>query len=363
MSTDSTVGDQSALKERLFQAAVAAFDLYGIYLGDRLGLYRALAGRGPSTAPELAEAAGIHPRYAREWLEQQATSAILAVDNAEADADERRFRLPPGYDEVLVDETSLDFSASLAQSVVACARPIDAVVDAFRSGGGVTFDGYGPDGQQSQSRSTRPMFEQLLGRDWLPAIPQVHERLRADPPARVADVACGCGWSCISLAHAYPKITVEGIDLDLASIDQARTNLGGSGVAQRVRFHHLDVADSAFAERFDLVTIFEALHDMARPVDVLRTIRGMLNDTGLVLVGDERTEDSFVAPSSDRERLYYGFSIMSCLPSGMVGTDPAGTGTVMRPDTLRRYATEAGFARVETLPIENDSWRFYLLAD
>jgi hypothetical protein len=109
------------------------------------------------------------------------------------------------------------------------------------------------------------------------------------------------------------------------------------------------------------VTIFEALHDMSRPVDVLRMVRGMLADGGFVFIADERTEDSFRAPASDRERLYYGFSIMSCLASGMVGPDPAGTGTVMRVETLRRYATEAGFSHVEVLPIEHDFWRFYLL--
>ncbi len=158
-------------------------------------------------------------------------------------------------------------------------------------------------------------------------------------------------------------MTVEGVDLDSESIEQARRNLAGSGVESRVQFHHRDAADAAFAERFDLVTIFEALHDMPRPVDVLRTVGGMLNRDAFVLIGDERTEDSFTAPAGERERLYYGFSVMSCLPSGMVGTDPAGTGTLMRPDTLRRYATGAGFTRVETLPIENDSWRFYLLAD
>lgn len=94
---------------------------------------------------------------------------------------------------------------------------------------------------------------------------------------------------------------------------------------------------------------------------MLRTIRGMLGESGVVFIGDERAEDSFTAPASDRERLFYGFSIMACLPSGMVGPDPAATGTVMRADTLRRYASEAAFSLV-VLPIENDSWRFYLLA-
>jgi Methyltransferase domain/Rv2258c-like winged HTH domain len=361
-ASPSTVA-RDALVERLFQAAVATFDLFGVYLGDRLGLYRALAVRGSSTASELAQAAGIHPRYAREWLEQQAATGILGVENQEEEPDRRRFFLPPGHEEVLIDEASLHFAASLAQSAIACARPIDALVAAFKSGEGLTFDGYGPDAHQSQARSTRPMFERLLGSEWLPSIPELHERLSADPPARVADVACGCGWSSISLARAYPKVSVEGIDLDQASIDEARRNLAGSDVQDRVRFHCRDAADAAFAERFDLVTIFEALHDMPRPVAVLRTIRAMLTDTGLVFVGDERTEDSFTAPAPDRERLYYGFSIMTCLPSGMVGPNPAGTGTVMRSDTLRHYATEAGFTRFDVLPIANDSWRFYLLAE
>lgn len=171
-----------------------------------------------------------------------------------------------------------------------------------------------------------------------------HQRLAADPPARVADIACGCGWTSIALARAYPKITVEGIDLDSASIEQAQQNLAGSGVDERVRFHHRDAADAVFAERFDVVTVFEVLHDMPRPAGVLRTIRGMVNN-GFVFIGDERTEEWFTAPAS-----------------GMVGSNPAGTGTPMRPGTLRRYATEAGFTRVEILPIENDSWRFYLLA-
>jgi SAM-dependent methyltransferase len=349
------VDTRDAFAERIFKAAVATFDLYGIYLGDRLGLYRVLADRGPSTSAELAEAAGINERYAREWLEHQAASGILAVD------EDWRFSLPPGHDEVLVDETSLKFSASLAQSAVACVRPIDEVVEAFRSGDGLTFNGYGADGRLSQARSTRPMFENLLGSEWLPAVPEVHARLTADPPARVADVACGSGWSSISIARAYPKVSVDGIDLDEASIEDARRNLAGSGVEERVRFHNLDAADASFAHRSDLVTIFEALHDMPRPVDVLRTVRGMLADGGSLLIADERTEDSFTAPSTDRERLYYGFSILACLPSGMVGPDAAGTGTVMRVETLRRYATQAGFSGVDVLPIENDAWRFYLL--
>jgi len=352
---------RDALAERLFQSAIATLDLFGVYLGDRLGLYRVLAERGASTPGELADAAGIDERYAREWLEQQAATGILAVDDADAAPDARRFSLPSGHDEVLLDETSLNFSASLAQAIVACAMPMDELVEAFRTGDGLTFEQYGPDGRLAQARGTRAMYEHLLGSEWLPSVPELHERLAAEPPARVADVACGSGWSSIAIARAYPKVSVDGIDLDEASIDAARRNLTDTGVAERVRFHNRNAADAEFAHRFDLVTIFEALHDMSRPVDVLRTIRGMLADGGAVLIADERTEDSFRAQASDRERMLYGFSIVTCLPNAMVGPDPAGTGTVMRVDTLRRYANEAGFAHVDVLPIENDNWRFYLL--
>jgi 2-polyprenyl-3-methyl-5-hydroxy-6-metoxy-1,4-benzoquinol methylase len=352
---------RDALAERLFQAAIATFDLYSVYLGDRLGLYRALAERGASTCGELAQTAGIDRRYAREWLEQQAASGILTAENADDAPEDRRFVLPPGHIEVLVDESSLSFAAPFGQFAVACARPIDELVEAFRTGNGITFAGYGDDGHLGQARFTRPMFEKLLGSEWLPALPELHERLLADPPARVADVACGCGWSSISIARAYPNVSVDGIDVDGASIEEAKHNLAGSGVEDRVRFHRRDAADAAFADSYDLVTVFEALHDMSRPVDVLRAIRRMLAEGGSVLIADERTEDVFTAPAGDLERLYYGFSVLSCLPSGMVGPGAAGTGAVMRPDTLRRYAKDAGFAHVEVAPIENGFWRFYLL--
>jgi 2-polyprenyl-3-methyl-5-hydroxy-6-metoxy-1,4-benzoquinol methylase len=327
-------------------------------LGDVLGLYRALAERGPLTSAELADAAGVHERYAREWLEQQAASELLDVDQ---DGNTRRFRLPAGHDEVLLDVSSLNYSTPIAYSVLASIRPIDKLLEAFRNGGGVPYADYGDDAHESQAAGTRPLFENLLGQEWLPAVPELHERLRAEPAARVADVACGQGRSSIAVARAYPKVRVDGIDADRASIERARDNLAGSGVEDRVAFHKRDAADPELAGRYDVVTIFEALHDMSYPVEALRAARELLADGGLVLIADERTEDKFTAPASDRERLFYGYSVFHCLPVGMIGEGAAGTGTVMRADTLKRYAEEAGFSSCEVLPIEADTWRFYLL--
>jgi 2-polyprenyl-3-methyl-5-hydroxy-6-metoxy-1,4-benzoquinol methylase len=349
---------RDALVERLSSNAVAAFDLFSVYLGDVLGLYRALADKGPLTSAELAVAAGIDERYAREWLEQQAASALLDV---EEDGAAPRFRLPAGHDEALLDVSSLNYVTPTAHSVLASIRPIDKLLEAFRTGGGVPYAEYGDEAHESQAAGTRPLFENLLGQEWLPTVPEVHERLLAEPPARVADMACGQGRSSIAIAQAYPNVRVDGIDSDRASIERARVNLAGSGVEDRVAFYERDAADPELAGRYDIVCIFEALHDMSYPVDALRAALGLLVEGGVVFIADERTEEAFTAPASDRERLFYGYSVFHCLPVGMVGEGAAGTGTVMRADTLRRYANEAGFSSCEVRPIEAETWRFYLL--
>ena len=343
---------RDALVERLFNATLGAFDLYAVHLGDRLGLYRALASCGPMTPRELAQAAGIAERYAREWLEQQAVTGIL-------DVEDDRFSLPPGHDEALIDEASLAYAAPFARFAVAVARPLPSLLEAFRSGAGIPYADYGDDLCGAQASFTRPLFEQLLGSEWLPSIADVDARLLAAPPARVADLACGAGHSSIAIARAYPRVRVDGLDLDEASIELARRNLAGSGVEDRVSFVLGDAASPRLARRYDLVTVFEALHDMSHPVEVLRAARGLLAEGGTVIVADERVADSFSAPGDDVERLYYGFSLTHCLPVGMPG---AGTGAVMRSETVREYASEAGFGAVEVLPIDNDFWRFYRLS-
>jgi hypothetical protein len=330
-SASATDARRDALVERLFTAAVQTWDVFAVYLGDRLGLYRALSERGPSTSAELAEALELDERYVREWLEQQAATGILEVE-----FDERRYLLPPGHHEALVDDTSLSCMAPYAQLVVGSLKPIDAVVNAFRSGDGVPYARYGRDLHQAQARFTRPMFDQLLTTEWLPAASDLHERLSSDPPARVADVACGEGYSSLAIARGYPKVRVDGIDMDEASIAAARRHLAGSGLEDRVTFLLRDAGDKQLAGSYDLVYIHEALHDMSYPVRVLSACRRLLAEGGTVIVGDERVPDEFAPPGDEIERFYYGFSVFHCLPVGMVGEGAAGTGTVMRLETVRR---------------------------
>lgn len=358
--TDDAVAARDRLAERLLDATVGALDLFHVWLGDRLGLYRALADGGPATAADLAGRAGVAERYAREWLEHQAVAGILAVDDT-GDAATRRFSLPLGHDEVLVDRDSLWHVAPMALGAVGMARTLPLVADAFTTGKGVPYEAYGPDTRHFIGWGNRPMFVNLLASDWFPAVPGLVERLHADPPARVADVGCGTGWSSIAIARGFPKAIVTGLDLDEASIDEARENAAGAGVADRVSFEVRDAADPRLAASFDLVCAFETIHDMTDPVGALRAMRALRADGGTVLVADERVADAFTTDVEDGERFQWGWSAIHCLPCALAEAPAAGTGTIMRTPTFRRYALDAGFDDVEVLPIENDFWRFYLL--
>ncbi|MDP9478476.1 MAG: methyltransferase domain-containing protein [Actinomycetota bacterium] len=352
---------RDALVERLFESAIGMMEIVTVYLGDRLGLYRALADHGPATPADLAARTGTHERYAREWLEQQASAGILNVDAADADAEARRYILPEAHAEALLDRDSLSYTTPITWQLVGVVRPLDALLEAFKTGGGVPYAQYGADMREGIAYANRAMFVNLMGTEWLPAIPDVHERLRDDPPARVADVGCGTGWSSIAIARAYPKARVDGFDLDEESLAEARANAEAEGLADRVRFQVRDAADPDLSGRYDLAIAVECIHDMSRPVQALRAMRGLVGESGVALVVDERVGEGFAAPGDEIERLMYGFSVLHCLPVGMAEQPSAGTGTVMRPSTLRRYALEAGFSDAEILPIEHDLWRFYRL--
>jgi SAM-dependent methyltransferase len=351
-----------ALIERVVASTIGLFDLAGLYLGERLGLYRALRDAGGLTSDELAISAGVDERYAREWLEQQAVTGLLVVDDESASAKDRRYLLPAAYAESLVDADSPSYIAPLARQALGMLRPLPQLVGAFRTGRGVPYPEYGEDTREGIAALNRAMFINELGSSWFPAIADVHGRLDSPPGACVADLGCGTGWSSIAIARAYPHAYVDGIDSDEASIAAARANAEAEGLQDRVRFFVRDAGESGLDGVYDVVTIFEALHDMARPVEALENARRLLAEGGTTIVADERVAEEFVAPGDDLERLMYGYSVVHCLAVCRADHEhSAATGTVMRPATLQEYGRAAGFTRVETLPIDNDFWRFYRL--
>jgi SAM-dependent methyltransferase len=334
---------------RLYGAMLAGFDLFAVYIGDQLGFYHSLASDGPATSAQLAERTGTAERYVREWLEQQVVTGFLSVDDPEKPATERVFTLPPGYEEVFADPDSFIGMAQGAQIFVGSVTPLAQLLEAYRTGDGVPYEAYGADLATGQARFNRPMLLRQLAQEYLPLMPDIDERLRSDPPARLADIGMGLAWSSIGLARGYPKITVDGFDLDAFSVEQANANVAAEGLSDRVVCHCRDAGDPELAGQYDFALAVECVHDMANPVGVLSSMRRLVGPGGTVLIIDEKADEAFLPNAADQQRSLYGFSILHCLPVGMGDPASAQTGAVMRPDTFRRYAAEAGFTNVELL--------------
>jgi precorrin-6B methylase 2 len=347
-----------AVAERLLTSTLGLVDTLAVYVGDRLGWYRSLAADGPATASELATRTRTNERYVREWLEQQAVAGWLEVTDG-ADPAARRFTLPRAAEEVLTDPDSLNYLAPLPRLFAASAGALPELLSAYRDGGGVSWAQLGTDAREGQADMNRPWYEHELA-SALARAPVVHDRLARDGTV-IADVGCGAGWSTIALARAYPGATLRGLDVDGPSIAMARANAGEAGLGERVTFTHVDASTQPMRDH-DAVFAFECIHDMPRPVEVLRAARESLRDDGFMVVMDEAVADEFAADGDELERLMYGFSLFICLPDGLSDPPSVGTGTVMRRSTLEAYATDAGFSSVEVLPTgEFGLWRFYLL--
>lgn len=353
-ATDATL---TSLDQRVLDATTGALELFGIYLGSRLDLYGVLRRNGASTATELAHAAGIAPRYAREWLEQQAVAGVLTVDDVTAGAEVRCYALPEAHVGVVADPVALDHLAPLARMVVGIASVLEDVVAAYRTGTGVPYSRYGADFRAGQGGINRPTFTAALVEEWLPALGPAAQRLATG--ACLADLGCGHGWSTLAVARAYPGAEVWGLDSDPASIAEARAAADEHGL--RVRFECSDAAALASMGSFDVVLLLEALHDLAQPVDVLAAARAALAAGGAVLVADEAVAASFTAPGDELERMMYGWSITHCLPAAMAEQPSAAIGTVIREGTVRALAEQAGFGQFEVLDVDGGFFRLYAL--
>jgi SAM-dependent methyltransferase len=330
--------DQEKLKAFLDRYAAdqaATMHAATVVVGDQLGLYRALAEGGPQTAEELAEATGCHPRLVREWLKAQVASGYCEYDGVR-----KRFWLTPEQAACLADPTSPTYVVGGAMVASANHKSTERVRDAFTSNGGVAWGEHHCDLFLGTQRFFEPVYRANLVPNWIPALEGVEEKLRQG--ARVADVGCGQGASLLLLAEAFPASTFVGFDYHAGSVEAARQAASDAGVEDRVEFQ-VAGADSFEGGDFDLVCVFNALHEWGDPVGAARHIRRALKPDGTWMFSEPCTDDAL--GESTRARTFFSVSTFVCTPSALSQEGGHALGAQAGEAALRRVAEEAGFTR------------------
>jgi len=302
---------------QVVQDLAAGESAVATYLGDVLGLYRAMQGAGPVTSAELARRTGTHERYVREWLHNQ-----VAGDYIEHQPDAGTFELTAEQGAVLADDQSPTYLIGILEILAAMWASADRVAHAFRTGEGVDYAEHDPRLTSGVGRLFEPLYRASLINEWIPAIDGLHDRLTAG--ANVLDVGCGTGVSSVLMAQAYPKSRFLGVDLDRDAIETASKAAAEAGVGDRVRFE-VAAASSQHEGPYDLVTFFDALHDIGDPVRVATTVVDQLADDGILMAVEPAAGDRLEDNRNPISRLFYAGSIFVCTPSALAhGSDALG---------------------------------------
>jgi 2-polyprenyl-3-methyl-5-hydroxy-6-metoxy-1,4-benzoquinol methylase len=356
MATPQTIDPDKleATIEQVFGYLGGAVISAMIHLGDRLGLYRALAAAdGALTSPELAAKTGLHERWVREWLRGQAAAHL--VDYRGDD----RFALSPEAVMVLADERSPAFAAGGFCGLPQQLAVVDRLPECFRTGRGLPYDAFGLEGNRGVERMFAPWFRTMLVPVALPALDGVVAKLTAG--AKVADVGCGAGVALIEMAKAYPRSEFHGYEISRYALERAATNLAESGL-DNVTFHDASRDPLPHDARLDLVTTFDCLHDMAHPATVIAAIRQALKPDGTWLIADIKSAPTFEGnlENNPMAGMMYGFSVLSCMSSALSEPDGAGLGTLgFTEDMARAMTRAAGFTRFRTHDFENPMNAYY----
>jgi ubiquinone/menaquinone biosynthesis C-methylase UbiE len=324
-----------------------------IYLGDRLGLYRAIAEAGVVTSHELASRTGLHERWVREWLRGQAAAQLVEYRGAE------QFALSPEAVWVLADESSPAFSAGGFSGLPAQLAVLERLPEAFRTGIGLPYDAFGLEGNRGVERMLGPWFRTMLVPLALPALDGVVEKLAAG--ARVADVGCGAGVALIEMAKRYPRSEFHGYDISTYALARAAENKAAAGVAN-ASFHDANGDALPGDASFDFITSFDCIHDMAHPAPVIRAIRRALKPDGTWLIADINGKPTFEENLADNPMaaMMYGFSVLSCMSSALSAPGGAGLGTLgFTEEVARQMTREAGFTRFRTHDFGNPINAYY----
>ncbi len=342
---------------QVFSKLEGAFTAGMIHLGDRLGLYRALAdAESPLTSHELAEATALQERWVREWLANQAAARLLELDDT-AGAD--RFSMTGEARAVLASPEHPAFGMGMFHRLPQTMQALELMPDSFRSGLGHDYDSHGCEGAVGIERSFEPWNRANLLRTVLPAMDGVVERLRAG--ATVADVGCGAGGAVLLMAEAFPESTFVGYDISQHALDRAKARLVDSGLAN-ARF--VDPRDEPLPDdgSVDIVTTFDCIHDMAHPTPVVEAIRGALQDDGHWLLVDIRAAETLAGniEANPMASLLYGVSVLACMSSALSEPGGEGLGTLGLPRSkAEEMARSAGFSRFDELDVQHPMNAFY----
>lgn len=328
-----------------------------IHLGDRLGIYRAMAAANRMmSCDEVAALLSLHPRWIREWMHNQASARIVEVRH---DADADRFGLSPEARLVLADEDHPAFGMGMFHRLPQTMNSLQVLPESFRTGIGHDYDSHGPDGAVGIERSFEPWSRTHLLPTVLPALDGIVERLRRG--ATVADIGCGAGGAAIRMAREFPNSTVVGYDISRFALERADDRRVVENVPN-VSFHDPRRTPLPEDGSLDFVTAFDCIHDMTHPQDVMRSIRRSLKEDGVWLLVDIKALDTFAETMAKNPMasLMYGISVMSCMSSAMSVPGGAGLGTLGFPEsTARRMTSEAGFTRFRRLNVDHSLNAFY----
>jgi SAM-dependent methyltransferase len=314
-----------------------------VVIGDRLGLYRAMAGAGEITSDELAKKTGTAERYVREWLGAQAAAGYVVY------AGEGRYELPDEHAIPLTDETSAACVVGAFETAIGAAQATDRIADAFLTGEGIAWGEHDGHVHTGCERFFRPGYVNFLTSTWIPALDGVEARLSSG--IRVADVGCGHGASTIHLAQAYPQSSFIGFDPHAGSIEAARKRAADAGVADRVSF---EIATAkSITGTYDLIGFFDCLHDLGDPVGALESAKQHLADGGTILLVEPMAGDAVEDNLNPVGAAYYGFSTLLCTPNSLAQETATALGAQAGEKRLREVAASAGlgqFRRVAETP-------------
>ncbi|MDI2124635.1 class I SAM-dependent methyltransferase [Yinghuangia seranimata] len=333
--------DQEKLERFVGQAVgdmAAAISGLLVHVGDRLGLYQAMAGAGPLTAEELARRTGTTARYVREWLCNQAAGGYV-VHDPEHDT----FELPAEHGAVLAHEDSPVFLGGAYEAIASCYSDHAMLIEAFRTGSGVGWERHDHRLFSGVRRLFHPSYTNFLTSAWIPALDGVEAKLKAG--ASVADIGCGLGSSTVIMAEAYPHSTFAGFDYHGPSLEAARGAAAEASVQHRVRFETA-AADAFPGTGFDLICLFDCLHDMGDPVGAARHVRQALAHDGTLMLVEPNAGNTLQDNLNPVGRTFYGFSTTVCTPASLAQPVGLGLGAQAGPSRLTQVLTEAGFSRV-----------------